>query len=252
MASARFFVRSLADRAMAHEAARHPILDRIARGDLPDMQAALREFAFQYREYSRFFPRYVRAVVRHLQSDEHRIMLQEILDEDCGLAPSHSSDPSLNTFMTRPHTELFNEFQRAVGVDKAYCRNRPIMREVEVWAKSMLHVCDSPKSALGIGAIGTGGELVAPVICSQILTGLDRFTDLSSAEKAYFAAHANHGETHAQVITEIAIDLAQDPHNRTLLEQGAMTALEARATFWRAFTVNALSMPVRDDMKVAL
>jgi hypothetical protein len=65
-------VRALAARAAAHRAVRHPYLEHLRSGDLPDLVAAPRDFARHYRGYSFHFPRYLTAVMSSLVEPRHR------------------------------------------------------------------------------------------------------------------------------------------------------------------------------------
>ncbi|MCG8589137.1 MAG: hypothetical protein MJE66_07580, partial [Proteobacteria bacterium] len=64
----RQFVDALVRESRAHAAVRHPYLEFLAKGELPDVPGALRDYAFQYSFYSAEFPSYVEGVIGGLQS----------------------------------------------------------------------------------------------------------------------------------------------------------------------------------------
>jgi hypothetical protein len=81
---AETYVDNLARRAIAHQAVRHPYLEALAKGTLPDLAFALRDFARQYYAYSAHFPRYLTALISKLESPVHRAALMDNLTEESG------------------------------------------------------------------------------------------------------------------------------------------------------------------------
>ncbi|MEO1336497.1 MAG: cyclic nucleotide-binding domain-containing protein, partial [Myxococcota bacterium] len=78
------YVASLAQESLSHRAVRHPYLQMLAQGELPDLRWALRDFATQYYGYSRYFPRYLTTVMSRLDTPEHRNALLDNLTEESG------------------------------------------------------------------------------------------------------------------------------------------------------------------------
>lgn len=235
MQTAEDFIDELARRALAHEAVHHPFLRDLATGDLPDVRASLRDFAFQYGHYSKHFTRYVQAIIRNLPLAVHKAALQENLDEERGDG-QHGHE-------TKPHVELFREFQTVIGVDAEYrCSNRPLP-EVENWANAILEVCNNTNPSAGVGAIGLGTELIVPPIYARILDGLSHLDEISDGDKTFFELHTHMDDDHAQAFIHIAIDLAREIENRPQIEKGMMIALNCRCRFWGAMASRSQSVP---------
>ncbi len=240
MTSAYEFIQDLCERAETHEAARHDCIGRLARGDLPDPARALRLFAFQYGEYTRYMPRFVRTVIRRLDRADHKDAIQDLLDEMTGTVTGGYGTPSM---VGTPHTSLYTQFQRAMGVDAAYRSSQRVFPEVEEWARTTLSLCDSPHGIVGIGAIGPGTDYILSGTHDRILEALDRFTDLTEDQKAYFRVYQDLDGGAAEALYEVAIDLAQVEVNRPRLERGMLEALQARARFWRTCLVHMIAQP---------
>ena len=59
-------VDDLSEAAIQHRAVRHPYLQALAAGNLPDLRFALEDFARHYYGYSAHFPRYLTALISRL------------------------------------------------------------------------------------------------------------------------------------------------------------------------------------------
>ena len=70
--------------ALSHRAVRHPYLEALADGRLPDSAWALADFALQYQGYSVHFPRFLSAVISRLEKPAHRHDLLANLMEESG------------------------------------------------------------------------------------------------------------------------------------------------------------------------
>lgn len=241
MQTAEDFVGELTRRALSHEAVHHAFLLRLATGDLPDVQSSLKDFAFQYDHYRRHFARYLQALTRNVPLEIHRTALQEILNEERG--------DCRNGFETKPHTELFRDFQSAIGIDGEYRRHRQPHQSVETWANRMLECCNNQNPAMGIGAIGLGTELVVPSIYGKILDSLASLPGLSKDDKIFFELHSHMDDEYAETFRQIAVDLARDERSRPQLERGMHLALDCRSVFWDLML--ALSLAVGDEKRSA-
>jgi len=223
--SAEEFVDALCAEAADHPAVHHPYLERIARGELPDVTWALRDYAYQYAFYSGEFPRYLEGVIASLDSEAHRACLLENLEEERG-------DPASDSLDRIPHTELFARFRRAVGVDEAYEAGHKPITTVEVWRDLALQKFRSPQRGVGLGAIGIGTEYVVPTIYTYILEGIRRHTRLDPTDYYFFTLHAHCDQAHAADLRRVTLEVATDPSTREAIRFGVGSALNLRKAFW--------------------
>jgi pyrroloquinoline quinone (PQQ) biosynthesis protein C len=238
--SATDFVDALAREAMDHPAVHHPYLEAIASGELPDVEWALRDYAYQYAFYSREFPNYLRGVIDNLASEAHRQCLLENLAEECG-------DPNSTELAKQPHVELFARFQRAIGIDAAYAAEHKPSTTVEVWRDLSLQKFRSSQVGVAIGAIGIGTEFVVPTIYTYLLTGIRAFTRLEEDDYFFFTLHATCDQAHAEDLRRISIDIAEEADRREALRFGVLSALNLRKAFFDIMRSRALDAPPRSS-----
>lgn len=231
------FVDALQDEAMDHPAVHHPLLERIATGDLPDVAWALRDYAYQYAFYSSEFPNYLTSVIENLESEKHREALLENLAEERG-------DPTSDRLEHQPHVELFARFQRAIGIDEAYRKEHKPSTTVEVWRDLALQKCRSEQIGVAIGAIGIGTEFVVPTIYTYLLAGIRAYTDLAPDDYYFFSLHATCDQEHAEDLREITIDLAGPSDHREAIRFGVMSALNLRKAFFDIMLSRAMDAPL--------
>jgi len=82
--TAKAYINSLQERADNHRAVRHPYLQRLAKGDVPNVLGAIQDLTFQYQAYSGDFIRYLTATIAQLTKREHRAALLQNLTEESG------------------------------------------------------------------------------------------------------------------------------------------------------------------------
>jgi pyrroloquinoline quinone (PQQ) biosynthesis protein C len=110
------FVNRISVEALESTAANHPYLRAISEGDFPNMELAIKDFAFQYGLYSARFTRYVAAVIENLGNARHKQILLTNLDEEKGLIRDVELPPDVLTSVTgQSHASLFRRFQEALG-----------------------------------------------------------------------------------------------------------------------------------------
>ena len=85
-------VDDLSEAALQHRAVRHPYLQALAAGHLPDLRFALEDFARHYHGYSAHFPRYLTALISRLEDPAHRRDLLENLTEESGVYEQEELD----------------------------------------------------------------------------------------------------------------------------------------------------------------
>lgn len=225
--SPREFVEALRAEALAHPAARPRLLRRLALGELPSTQEALRLYAHHYSFYSRDFTRYLTGVIEGLPEERHREELLENLREEEGT-------PGSTALEGRPHAELFALFKRGVGVTDSYAAARPPLPTALVWRAQFMALCSSPVLGVGLGAIGLGTELIVPSVYAHLLSALDRCPELPPEARVFFELHLSADDQHAEDLLRVTEEVALTSERREAIRFGAHAALHLRESFWAA------------------
>ena len=226
------FIQALCDQALNSTAVNHPYLTAISRGDLPDIDIALKDFAFQYSLYSKNFTRFVQAVINNLSDQRHKEILQLNLDEEQGhVHDIELPDDILQSIIGQPHSNLFRRFQQSLGVDSEYRKTAYQCQSAKLWGEQFLQLCKL-NQFVGVGAIGIGTELIVSKIYSQILQGLRNHSQVKPVDYVFFDLHSQCDDEHATQFISIAEELAIDDAAREQIEYGTRVALNMRVMFW--------------------
>jgi len=238
------FINRISAEAVDSKAVNHPYLQAIREGNLPNVELAIKDFAFQYGLYSSNFVRYLSAVINNLKETQHKEILLGNLTEEQG--DTHDIElPSdvLSSVIGVPHTQLYHRFQEAMGVDKNYRSTTPQCQTALLWRDQFLQLCEMDEY-VGIGAIGIGTELIVSGIYNQILEGLKAHSDLTMTQRVFFDLHSQCDEAHAAQMILIAKELALN--NDTAcerIEYGMRMAIMMRTAFWDKMLERALNFP---------
>jgi pyrroloquinoline quinone (PQQ) biosynthesis protein C len=136
------FIKRISAEALESAAVHHPYLRAMSEGDLPNMDMAIRDFAFQYGLYSARFTRYVSAVIKNLGNAEHKRILLTNLDEEKGVFNDVELPPEVMASVTgQPHAHLFRRFQEALGVDTEYRASAAQCQTSLLWSRQFLQLC---------------------------------------------------------------------------------------------------------------
>ncbi len=233
--SAETWVDELARRAMTHQAVRHPYLEALAEGTLPDLHFALRDFGRQYYAYSAHFPRYLTALISKLESPGHRAALMQNLTEEAGhyeqedLAALAAIGIEAEWIEGLPHPELFRRFRRALGVPDADGREEAL--EVVCWREQFLSILTSGSAAEALGALGPGTETIVQTIYQPFVAAIGRI-GMHPRDSVFFPLHTAVDDHHQATLRDIAIDLARTSRGRQDLAKGMQKALALRCAFW--------------------
>ena len=233
--SAQDFVNALCHEAKEHPATHHDFLQRLAKGNFPNIKAALRDYAFQYSFYSAHFPKYLQGAIDSLSEQKHKDVLLENLEEEKG-------DPTSSDLNCMPHTKLFELFQVATGIDDTFKRNSKPCVTVSVWSDLFLQKCRSKQLGVAVGAIGIATENIVPTVYSYILQCIRDHTQLTEDDGHFFKLHATCDDEHAEDLKQITIDLAEDFHIREAVRFGVFSGLNLRKAFWDIMLSRALEM----------
>jgi pyrroloquinoline quinone (PQQ) biosynthesis protein C len=228
-------VAALAAEARQHRAVHHPYLRALAQGEFGDTYAALSDFARHYHGYSAHFRRYLMTVVTRLGSPLHRDALLDNLSEESGSYAEEELGILAGIGIQRtwiegiPHSQLFERFCRAVGVEPGREEEAP---EVVSWREMLLSILQTGSPAEAIGAIGLGTENIVSSIYEPICRAIERVPALSAQATVFFPLHTAVDDHHQETLQQIAIDLAATPNGIRDLARGMRKALELRCTFW--------------------
>ena len=248
------FVEQLHQQVNAHPVLNHPYLKRLAKGELPDVEGALKDFAIQYSQYSNNFKSYLNLAIAQLHNQEHQQLIGGNYKEENGQIEDDHKQSLANLGIefewvyNIPHTTLFSQFQTALGVTDADLEQ--LCPEAQQFHEQIYAIC-AKNAALAIGAIGMAGELVVKQIYSYILEAIQHYTPLAPKEYVFLTLHTQMDDGHAQALKAIAADLAGTATNREKLREGMEAALEARCKLWDALLDRALQMSANPNSLVS-
>ncbi|MCA9581449.1 MAG: iron-containing redox enzyme family protein [Myxococcales bacterium] len=229
------FVAAVCREAKEHPAVHHPYLVRLSQGDLPDIQGALRDYAFQYSFYGTDFVSYLEGVIGSLPFERQRDVIRENLEEEKG-------DPKSTDLDRIPHVKLFQMFREAIGANEEYRKTNKACTTVLVWRDLFLQKCNSRQLGVALGGMGIGTEYVVPTIYGYILKAIREHTKLSREDAYFFELHSQCDDHHAEDLNNIAVELASEPDVREALRFGALSALNLRKAFWDLMLARAVDM----------
>lgn len=237
------FIESISAEVIGSAAVNHPYLKAMHNGDFPNIDLALKDFAFQYGLYSAQFSHYVSAVITNLTNPAHKqILLANLAEEQGDVKGLELPSDVLANIVGRSHSSLYQRFQLALGVDVEYAKTAQQCQTSLSWGLQFLELCKMNEH-VGIGAIGIGTELIVSRIYGQILEGLKAHSNLTMIEHVFFDLHSQCDEEHAAQMLLIAQDLAQDSTTRQKIEYGARKAMNMRIAFWDEMLSRAQSFP---------
>ena len=232
------FVKHLCNEALNSKAVNHPYLSAMSKGNFPDVEFAIKDFAYQYGLYNIHFISYLSAVINSLSNVKHKHILQSNLNEEKGFVHDIALPSNvLASIDKQSHTQLYRRFQIAVGADLNYDAS-----ECGVslnWSKQFLALCEK-NECVGVGALGIGTELIVSKIYHQILECLKNHTDLTVEERVFFDLHSECDDDHAAQLISIAADLAITQDACEEIEHGVNMAIKMRTKFWDTLHQRAL------------
>jgi pyrroloquinoline quinone (PQQ) biosynthesis protein C len=232
------FVDSLQEYALSSRAANHPLLERIATGNLPDVVANITFLLSEYYHYSHQFTRYLTAVMANLEAPKSRsALVRNAADESGYIAPDEAAELLRNGIdpehAKAPHPELFRRFLRAIGAKpEEILRGKPYVATL-AWVEAFRGLCMHGGEIQGVGALGIGTEGIVAVMYRRILRGIAiAWPNMSARDRVFFELHAVVDDDHAHTLREIALAFAEEPEGRRELAVGVYRALVMRAAFF--------------------
>jgi pyrroloquinoline-quinone synthase len=196
----------------------HPFLKRCrnAQVHLPELQV----FLVQQGLYSRYFTRYLCAMMANLKSNEDVLALAENLFEELGLTPDSPT----------PHSTIYRQMLEHFGLDLA---DHPTpLPGTTLLIESMFGHCRNHNPACGLGALCLGAEALVPSIYSDILTAFVG-EGIDPGYTEFFRIHVECDDGHADTMRDIMVAMAQrDPAQLDTMIQSGHTLVRARMAFF--------------------
>jgi pyrroloquinoline-quinone synthase len=184
-------------------------------------RAELHRFVVQQGFYSRYFTRYLNALMANLVEENDRHALTQNLFEEMGLGE----------VKTTPHSQIYRDMMKAMGV--SYEGATPHEATAQL-VDTMFECCRSTNPMVGLGAMCLGAEAIVPHVYSTVLEGFEGVSE-PRRNLEFFFIHVSCDDDHAITMRNIiARRLQLDPRSRIDLEYGAAKAIAARVGFFRA------------------
>ncbi len=250
-ATADEFVAGLARESLRHRAVRHPYLQALADGTLPDTRWALADFAHQYYGYSSHFPRYLTTVISRLENPAHRRALLENLTEESGVYDEDELEELTKFGVEREwiegiaHPLLFQRFSEAIGVQRDQGHESD---QVACWRELFLQLLSSGSPAEALGALGLGTENIVRTIYGPFVAAIDRLGDLSPRDTVFFPLHTAVDDHHQATLRAISADFANNDEGRASLRRGMLKSLQLRTAFWDWLHERAMNPDRADEV----
>jgi pyrroloquinoline quinone (PQQ) biosynthesis protein C len=232
----------LKQEALNHRAINHIYLVKLAQGDLPNLEKALQDFAYQYAYYSSYFPRYLALTLSKLNNPVHRASIITNLSEESGFIAPQEKQALLDAGIELcwiegiPHPELFKRFTKSI----CSTSEQGDALEAICWRELVLSTLSSVDEAEAVGIIGLGTEHIVKHIYHYILSAIKLHGKISRQDSIFFELHCLVDDDHAESLHQISCDLAQTEEGRKRLHMGMIKALNIRAVFWDSMLERAL------------
>jgi len=232
------FVDSLQEYALSSRAANHPLLERIATGNLPDLVANITFLLSEYYHYSHQFTRYLTAVMANLEAPKSRSALVRNAADESGHIPADEAAELLRNGIDpehakAPHPELFRRFLRAIGAKPEEILKRKPYVATLAWVDAFRSLCMHGGEIQGVGALGMGTEGIVAVMYRIIWRGLAMaWPNMNPRDRVFFDLHAVVDDDHAHTLRDIAITFADTPETKRELAVGVYRALAIRNAFF--------------------
>jgi pyrroloquinoline quinone (PQQ) biosynthesis protein C len=180
---------------LRHGAINNRYLDRFQTGDLSD--AALREFAVEFYNFARFFPKILVAQLINTEDEAVADELTKVLYSELG-----------DGLPKNRHELLYRDFLRSIGVDVHEALARPMLPSTRAYIEGMERLYSDGNHALALGA-SFGLENMAITMWDHLIPGLQalrsaRYPDM---DMTYFTFHrkleSSHEEAMAHAVAAI-------------------------------------------------
>lgn len=174
-------------------------------------RAELQDYAKQYYQFERDFPRFVSAVHANTTKLEHRQqLLENLMEEERG---------------ADNHPELWLRFSDALGCDRNDVRNAAPYAETSALAKTLGDITRNGSTLEGVAAL-YAYESQIPEVSTTKIDGLTKFYDVTSdAGLSFFRVHEKADEIHRTAERDMLAELVTSPED----EEKALAAARSVA-----------------------
>jgi pyrroloquinoline-quinone synthase len=205
---------------------RHPFLAGCADGSVTLDQ--LRSFLVQHGKYSRYFTRYLCALISQLDEGDDVLRLAENLTEELGCG----ADGEMRT----PHSRIYADMLKDFDIDPDAHSVNP---ETQNLIDTMFMLCRQPLGTAGLGAMCLGAEGLVPPVYARIIEGF-RHRDVDPRRLEFFAIHIECDDDHAATMYEILErQTKKSPSCRITALNAGDIAVNARLRFFDALMKRA-------------
>jgi pyrroloquinoline-quinone synthase len=168
---------------------RHPFLTGCANGTVTLDQ--LRSFLVQHGKYSRYFTRYLCALISQLDEAHDVLRLAENLAEELGYGGEAER--------RIPHSRIYADMLTGFGIDLDAHAVNP---ETQNLIDTMFMLCRQPRGIAGLGAMWLGAEGLVPALYARIIEGF-RHRGIDPGRLDFFYIHIDCDDDHAATMHEI-------------------------------------------------
>ena len=197
----------------------HPFLKKFAAGEVTPQ--GIKTFAEQYYLFSRWFTRYLAAVVSNIPYEEARGPLVQNLWDEIGLDRSEGSHPN-----------LFRRFVEAAGVDMESLEETDALPCTRAFIDEHLFICRVGHYLESMGALGPGTEAVVPYFYKPIFKGLKKSGKFGKDDLFFFEAHIALDVEHGKNMERAIKPYANTEEGQQLITRGAKKILDIRTVLW--------------------
>jgi len=150
---------------------------------------ALRTFLVQHHHYSRYFTRFLCALISNLPEPGDVKHIAQNLIEEMGADEREGIT----------HAELYQSAMRAAGTEPS---DMPAFQATRGLVDAMFDHCRRPDALEGLAALCLGAEAIVPIIYKPVINGL-RALGLSEDTTRFFTLHVEDDEDHAMAMLDI-------------------------------------------------
>lgn len=189
----------------------HPFYQAWNAGTLSN--ADLKDYAEQYYQFERNFPRYVSAVHANTEKLEHRQqLLENLLEEERG---------------ADNHPELWLRFSDALGCSRDDVRNAAPYAETNALAATLGNITRNGSTLEGVAAL-YAYESQIPEVSKTKIDGLTKFYGVTSNEGlSFFRVHEHADEIHRRAEMDMLAELVATPEDETKAIEAARAVAKA-------------------------
>ena len=217
-----------------HGAINNPYLDRFAIGRIE--QEEFPRFAFEFYQFSRFFPRILVTQLVNTEDEEVAAELTRVLFSELG-----DGDPR------KRHELLYRDFLRSVGLDVGEAIRQPMLPSTRAYIKGMEHLYSSPNRFTALGA-SFGLENMAIAMWDHLIPGLRIAKErwYPRMDTTYFTFHRELEDSHEEAM-ERALAAEADAmaaKEKRDFRQGTVKVLDYLEGFWMGLEARRVDVPL--------